>query len=40
VAVTGYGEARDRQRGVEAGFAHYLTKPADPREIERLLVAV
>jgi CheY-like chemotaxis protein len=37
VAVTGYGEARDRQRGVEAGFAHYLTKPADPREIERLL---
>ena len=39
VAVTGYGEARDRQRGVEAGFAHYLTKPADPREIERLLVA-
>ncbi len=40
VAVTGYGEARDRQRGVEAGFAHYLTKPADPREIERLLIAV
>jgi signal transduction histidine kinase/CheY-like chemotaxis protein len=40
VAVTGYGEARDRQRGVEAGFAHYLTKPADPREIARLLVAV
>jgi CheY-like chemotaxis protein len=40
VAVTGYGEARDRQRGVEAGFEHYLTKPADPREIERLLVAV
>ena len=37
VAVTGYGEARDRQRGVEAGFQHYLTKPADPREIERLL---
>jgi CheY-like chemotaxis protein len=37
VAVTGYGEARDRQRGVEAGFAHYLTKPADPREIERLV---
>ena len=37
VAVTGYGEARDRQRGAEAGFAHYLTKPADPREIERLL---
>ncbi|HKU14473.1 MAG TPA: ATP-binding protein [Steroidobacteraceae bacterium] len=39
VAVTGYGEPRDRQRGVEAGFAHYLTKPADPREIERLVVA-
>jgi signal transduction histidine kinase len=39
VAVTGYGEARDRERGVAAGFAHYLTKPADPREIERLLVA-
>jgi len=37
VAVTGYGEARDRERGLQAGFQHYFTKPANPEEIARLL---
>jgi signal transduction histidine kinase/ActR/RegA family two-component response regulator len=37
VAVTGYGESRDRERGLEAGFQHYFTKPANPQEIARLL---
>jgi CheY-like chemotaxis protein len=39
VAVTGYGEARDRERGVQAGFAHYIVKPADPEHIASLLNA-
>ena len=29
VALTGYGGAEDRERGVAAGFNHYLVKPAD-----------
>jgi signal transduction histidine kinase len=37
VAVTGYGESRDKERGRQAGFAHYLVKPADPDAIARLL---
>jgi signal transduction histidine kinase/DNA-binding response OmpR family regulator len=28
VALTGYGQPEDRQRGKEAGFDHYLVKPA------------
>jgi signal transduction histidine kinase len=38
VAVTGYGEQRDRERGHDAGFQHYIVKPADPDEIARLIV--
>ncbi len=33
VAVTGYGEEQDRERGLRAGFHHYLVKPADPSVI-------
>jgi len=28
---------QDRQRGDEAGFQHYLVKPADPEVLARLL---
>ena len=37
VAVTGYGQAVDRQRSREAGFAEHLVKPVDLEEIARLL---
>jgi DNA-binding response OmpR family regulator len=37
IALTGYGSADDRQRGGEAGFDHYLVKPADLGELMRLL---
>jgi two-component system, sensor histidine kinase len=37
VAVTGYGELRDKDRGQQAGFDHYLVKPADPEEVAELL---
>jgi CheY-like chemotaxis protein len=28
IALSGYGQQEDRQRGAEAGFDHYLVKPA------------
>ena len=37
IALTGYGSTQDRQRGGEAGFEHYLVKPADLGELLRLL---
>jgi CheY-like chemotaxis protein len=37
VALTGWGQADDRRRTSEAGFDHHLTKPSDPRQLERLL---
>ncbi len=40
IAVTGYGEAADRERARRAGFDHHLTKPADAEEIARLLASV
>lgn len=37
IAVSGYGQLDDVDRGREAGVTHYLTKPADPDEIAHLL---
>lgn len=37
IAISGYGQAEDRQRSLEAGFNLHLTKPVDPAEIERVL---
>ena len=37
VALTGWGQAEDRQRTAEAGFDDHLTKPADPEQIRRIL---
>jgi PAS domain S-box-containing protein len=39
VALTGWGQESDRQRTLEAGFDHHLTKPTDPEELEGLLAA-
>ena len=38
VAVTGYAQPEDLARAIEAGFDAHVAKPADPAEIERLLV--
>ncbi|QOY95626.1 GAF domain-containing protein [Massilia sp. UMI-21] len=40
VAITGYGQARDRERAVEAGFAHHLVKPVDMTALMRVLESV
>ena len=37
VAITGYGQATDRQRTHEAGFAAHLVKPVDFADLERVL---
>jgi CheY-like chemotaxis protein/two-component sensor histidine kinase len=37
IALTGYGSADDRHRGNDAGFDHYLVKPAGLAELARLL---
>jgi CheY-like chemotaxis protein len=33
VALTGYGQDRDRQRTAAAGFAAHLVKPIDPKHL-------
>ncbi len=36
-AVTGQGQAEDRERALEAGFTDHLTKPVTPEEVEALV---
>jgi len=38
VAVTGYGQAEDRQRALSAGFDEHMRKPVPLPELEELLV--
>jgi signal transduction histidine kinase/CheY-like chemotaxis protein len=40
IAVTGWGQAQDRQRTAEAGFDHHLIKPVMPAELARLLASL
>jgi CheY-like chemotaxis protein len=37
VALTGYGQADDRQRAMEAGFDAHLVKPVDPDDLLKAL---
>jgi PAS domain S-box-containing protein len=37
IALTGYGQDRDRRRAMEAGFDHHLTKPVDVASLNALL---
>jgi CheY-like chemotaxis protein len=37
IALTGYGQAEDRQRCLEAGFDEHLVKPVDPGRLTELL---
>ena len=39
VALTGYGQAEDRQRARAAGFDEHLVKPVDPTALQRVLGA-
>jgi CheY-like chemotaxis protein len=37
IALSGFGQAGDRERSKQAGFDLHLIKPVDPGEIESLL---
>jgi PAS domain S-box-containing protein len=37
VAITGYGQAKDRQAALDAGFDLHLAKPVDPIALQELL---
>jgi CheY-like chemotaxis protein len=37
IALTGWGQEDDRRRALQAGFDHYLTKPAESDELEALI---
>lgn len=39
IAVTGWGQEKDKQRSQEEGFDHHLTKPVDPDAVVRLLAS-
>ncbi|MET0963516.1 MAG: ATP-binding protein [Noviherbaspirillum sp.] len=39
VAVTGWGQERDRQLAHDAGFDHHLVKPVEPAKIRQVLAA-
>ncbi|BAU49801.1 hypothetical protein SVA_3253 [Sulfurifustis variabilis] len=39
-ALTGFGQARDRERARDAGFDEHLTKPASVDALEKLLAAL
>jgi PAS domain S-box-containing protein len=38
IAITGYGQATDRERSKKSGFDHHLVKPVDPMKLQSLLV--
>ncbi len=40
IALTGYGQHEDQRRSHEAGFDFHVTKPADPKELEKLLASL
>jgi len=40
IALSGYGQMKDRERSLEAGLDHHLTKPVDPRTLSSLLVSL
>ena len=38
LALTGYGQANDRERAIESGFDEHLLKPVEPAVLEQLLL--
>ena len=37
IAMSGFGQASDRQRSLHAGYRHHLLKPVEPNQLENLL---
>jgi CheY-like chemotaxis protein len=40
IAITGYGQQRDREQAFDAGFGHHLVKPVDIDKLEAVLAQV
>jgi CheY-like chemotaxis protein len=40
IAQTGWGQAQDRARTLEAGFDAHLTKPLDPDVVQQMLATL
>jgi CheY-like chemotaxis protein len=40
IAVSGYGQAQDRQRSMETGFAYHLVKPVDTGKLAFILSTI
>ncbi|MAM88745.1 MAG: hybrid sensor histidine kinase/response regulator [unclassified Hahellaceae] len=40
IAITGYGQAQDREKSAEAGFDHHFVKPVDTLELLQVLSAI
>jgi CheY-like chemotaxis protein len=40
VALTGWGQAEDKNRSREAGFDHHLVKPIEPAVLQRFLAEI
>jgi PAS domain S-box-containing protein len=40
IAVTGYGQERDREQSAAAGFDHHFMKPVDPAQLAAVLAEV
>ncbi len=40
IAVTGWGQDRDKAHALEAGFDHHFTKPVDPGRINEILRSI
>jgi CheY-like chemotaxis protein len=40
IAQTGWGQEEDKQRALEAGFDHHLTKPVQAAVLEKLLALI
>jgi PAS domain S-box-containing protein len=40
VALTGWGQAHDKQRSAAAGFDHHVTKPMDPDKLRALIASL
>jgi CheY-like chemotaxis protein len=40
IAVTGWGQEKDRQLSREAGFDHHMVKPVDPHDLMKLLAGL
>lgn len=40
VAVTGWGQEKDRLESAAAGFDHHLTKPVDPEVVLQLIARI